>query len=70
MGIGGYWLKASDDLGGLAGKLLDDEWGGEIYYNYAITPAVQATLDLQYADSAVTTVDDSFVVGLRLFMQF
>ncbi len=71
MGIAGYWLKASGDLGGLAGELLDDEWGGEIFYNYAITPAIQATLDLQYSDSAVTTVvDDAFVVGLRLFTQF
>lgn len=70
MGIAGYWLKASGDLGGLAGELLDDEWGGEIFYNYAITPAIQATLDLQYSASAVTTVDDGFVVGLRLFTQF
>jgi porin len=70
MGIGSYWLKASGDLGGLAGELLDDEWGAEIFYNYAITPSIQASLDLQYSDSAVTTVDDAFVVGLRLFTQF
>lgn len=70
MGIAGYMLKASGDLGGLAGELLDDEWGAEIFYNYAITPAIQATLDLQYSHSAVTTVDDAFVVGLRLFTQF
>jgi porin len=70
MGVAGYWLKASDDLGGLAGEVLDDEWGGEVFYNYAITPSIQASLDLQYIDSAVNTVDDAFVVGLRLFTQF
>jgi porin len=70
MGIGGYWLKASSDLGGLEGRLLDNEIGAEVFYNYAITPAIQATLDLQYSNSGVTVVDDSVVVGLRLFTQF
>ncbi len=70
MGIAGYWLNASGDLAGLAGELLEDEWGAEIFYNYAITPAIQASIDLQYIDSAATTVDDAFVVGLRLFTQF
>lgn len=70
MGIGGYWLKASGDLGGLAGDLLENELGFEAFYNYAITPAIQASLDLQYSDSGVTTVDDGFVVGMRLFTQF
>jgi porin len=70
MGIGGYWLKASDELGGEVGKLLDDEWGAEIFYNYAITPSVQASLDLQYSDSGITTADNGVVVGMRLFTQF
>jgi carbohydrate-selective porin OprB len=70
MGIGGYWLKASGELRGLAGKILGDEFGAEIFYNYAITPSIQASLDLQYSDSGVTTVGDGFVVGLRLFTQF
>jgi porin len=70
MGIAGYWLNDSEDLGGLAGVLVDDEWGIEMFYNYAITPAIQASLDLQYIDSAVITADDVFVVGLRLFTQF
>ena len=52
------------------GRLLDNEWGAEIFYNYAITPAVQATLDLQYNNSAVTKVDEGVVLGLRLFTQF
>ena len=70
MGIAGYWLDSSSDLGGLAGKLLDNEWGAEAFYNYAITPAVQASVDLQYNDSAVATVDNGFLFGLRLFTQF
>ena len=59
-----------EDDTGLAGEILDDEWGAEVFYNYAITPAIQASLDLQYIDSAVATVDSAFVVGLRLFTQF
>ncbi|MGR8921650.1 MAG: carbohydrate porin [Gammaproteobacteria bacterium] len=70
MGVGGYWLEASDALGGLAGRLLENEWGFEAFYNYAITPAIQASLDLQYSDSGIAANDDGFVVGMRLFTQF
>ena len=70
MGIGAYWLNASGDLGGLAAEILNDELGFEIFYNYAITPSIQASLDLQYIDSAVATVDDALVIGLRLFTPF
>ena len=52
------------------GALLGDEWGAEIFYNYAITPSIQFTLDLQYIDSGVSTADNAFVVGLRLFTLF
>ena len=58
------------DLDGAAGELLSYEWRGEIFYNYAITPSVQFTVDFQFIDPAIKTNDDVFVVGMRLFTQF
>jgi porin len=70
MGVGGYWLRASGDLRGLAGATLEDEWGGEVFYNYAITPAIQLTADVQYLDGGLGGGDNALVLGLRLFTQF
>ena len=63
-------LGASGDLEGLADETLENEWGVEVFYNYAITPAIQFTVDLQYIDSAVKAEDEALVLGLRLFTQF
>jgi hypothetical protein len=41
-----------------------------MFYNYAITPSIQASLDLQYIDSGLARVDDALVIGLRLFTPF
>ncbi len=69
MGFAGYWLNDSEKLGGLLGALLEDEWGLEMFYNYAITPAIQASADFQYIDSSVRTSDDVFIFRMRLFLQ-
>ncbi len=72
MGIGAYAMFASNDLKDqvIVGKLLDDEVGFEAFYNYAITPWLQLSLDLQYISSGIEKTDNAFVIGTRLFTRF
>ncbi|MFT4843563.1 MAG: porin [Planctomycetota bacterium] len=47
--------------------LIDDSasrW--EAYYDFAITPAVSLTLDVQYADTLLSNVDAATVLGVRM----
>jgi len=71
MGFGGYGLFVSDDFEDLplVGALLDDEFGLEAFYNFAITPALQFSVDVQWIDPGVELTDDTVVVGTRLFFR-
>jgi len=46
-GVGAYWLKESN-LDKQPGNLLGNEVGVEAFYNLAITPSVQVSLDAQW----------------------
>ena len=73
MGIGVYGFFASDhfqEKSLLLNELLDDEVGFEAYYNFAITPWMQISADVQYIDQGLTTSDDAWVVGSRLNVRF
>ena len=72
MGIGTYALLVSDDFDDLPllGSLLEDEVGFEAYYNLALTPAVQLSFDLQWIDPGLRSIDDTLVLGTRLFLRF
>jgi porin len=72
MGIGAYALFVSDDFDDLTllGDLLQDEVGFEAYYNFALTPAVQLSFDLQWIDPGFRRIDDTLVLGTRLFLRF
>ncbi len=69
-GIAAYALFKSDDLDVGPVNRLDDEVGFEAYYNFALTPAIQFSFDIQWIDPVVTRTDDAVVLGTRLFMQF
>jgi porin len=69
-GIGAYGLFESTDLDALPGNLLDDENGFEAFYNFALTPAIQLSFDVQWINPVVTRTDDAVVLGTRLFMRF
>ena len=63
-GAGAFYLGMSDaDL--LAGLGVDDEVGGEIFYNVTVTPWLHVTLDAQLIDSALPRADNVWVLGLR-----
>lgn len=66
-GVGYYAIYTSNQ--GLASR-IDDEWGIETYYTYAITPWAELTADLQYVDSALTSSDPALVLGARLRIKF
>ena len=66
-GAGYYALYTSNQ--GPATR-LDDEWGIESYYTFAITPWADLTADLQYVDSALTSSDPALVLGARLRIKF
>ena len=73
MGIGVYGMWASDefkDSSFLLNALLDDEVGFEAYYNFAITPWLQLSVDAQYIEQGLTTSDNAWVLGSRLNIRF
>jgi porin len=49
---------------------LDDEIGGEIFYNVELTPWMHVTLDVQVIDSAVPQAGTVVVLGTRVGIQF
>lgn len=71
MGIGAYYLRASDDLdeSGLD-AIVDNETGIEGYYNFAITPWLQLSADLQYISPGIRDSKNAWIVGSRLFTRF
>jgi porin len=65
-------LIASEELGieAIPGDPLGDEIGIEAYYNFAITPWLQVSGNVQWVDPAVKSNDDAVVLGIRIFSQF
>jgi len=72
LGIGAYALFLSAEYEDLllVGAVLDDEVGVEAFYNFAITPALQLGLDVQWIDAGIQFTDDTWVFGTRLFTRF
>ncbi|PHS35873.1 MAG: hypothetical protein COB07_12875 [Sulfurovum sp.] len=73
MGIGIYGMWASNefkDSSFLLDALLKDELGVEAYYNFAITPWLQVSADIQYIDQGLRTSKDAWVAGSRLNIRF
>jgi porin len=68
-GVGIYYIDMSDD-GLLQNLNVDSEVGGEIFYNYAIAPALRLTLDAQVVDSARPNTDLAWLLAARLGMSF
>ncbi len=80
-GIGWYYVGISDELNDfindstlLSDALPDDgaaENGLEVYYNFAITPAIQLTADAQYIfNPEFSTENHALILGGRLQIDF
>jgi porin len=68
-GLGYYYVKLSEDLPSVLG--LDSEQGIELFYNFAVTPALTITPDVQYIiDPGGGAHSDALVVGIRMQMSF
>ena len=65
-GAGWYYAPLSDELPGIL--LQDHGQGVELFYNYAATPWMYITPDIQFIDPARRGVDDAVVIGLRVLM--
>ena len=73
MGFGAYAMFVSDDFKDasfILDELADDEFGLEAYYNFAVTPWLQISADVQWVDQGISTSDDAWVVGSRLTIRF
>jgi porin len=67
----GYYYN-SVQAGRLASALKFDDHvqGFECFYNIALTPAAHLTLDAQVIDSAQSTLDTAWILGMRLKLDF
>jgi hypothetical protein len=71
-GVGAYWLKESSDFKKqpIVATALQDEVGGEAFYNFAITPYLQLSLDAQWISPGIRSSGDAWVLGTRLNIRF
>jgi len=69
-GVGYYYLGLSDKLPRFIQRRTEDEKGVELYYNFAVTPWMHITPDLQIIDPAAKRMGITTVFGIRLQMDF
>jgi porin len=68
-GLGVFYVKMSDeDL--LRRRGVDHEVGGELFYDFAVTPWLQWTADAQLIDSALPASDTAIVLAVRTRVEF
>ncbi len=74
MGVGYFYDELSSDFKTLVsaapGFDLQNIHGGEIYYNFAVTPSFHLTADLQVVDNQNVADDTAIILGLRAKMDF
>jgi porin len=68
-GMGVYYQNLTEGVLSLAFG-LDDEIGAEVFYNIALTPWLNVTLDAQVIDSAVPQAGTAVVLGTRVAIRF
>ena len=72
MGIAYFYTSLSGDFKNLVSPVinLQDVQGGEVYYNFAVTPWFNLTPDLQVIQPSVVGNDTAVVVGARAKLTF
>ncbi len=71
-GIGYFYIGLSDNFKALASFVqpVRDEFGVELFYNFAITPWARLTGDLQIARPSTVGLDTAIIPGLRFQILF
>ena len=69
-GIGYYYNRVQTSRITSALGLRDYTQGVECFYNIALTPAAQLSLDAQWIDPAQTDLDSGVILGMRLKLAF
>jgi porin len=68
-GIGYYYMGIADTK--ITSPLgFGDSQGVEAFYDVALTPWLHLTPDVQWVRPSQERVNDSWIVGIRLFMAF
>lgn len=67
----GYAYSQTSELPFVTSLILNETSSRfEAYYDFALTPAADLTLDVQIADSLLSTNDTATVLGARLRLEF
>jgi porin len=72
-GVGWYWASASPQIGTLITSQFGPVGAGqgiECFYNYALTPAVRITPDLQYVVPTLRLAEPALIAGVRALVSF
>jgi len=71
-GVGFFYLGLSDNFKTLAAPFLpqQNEYGVELFYNYAVTPWCRLTTDLQAAEPSTIGLDTALILNTRLQVMF
>lgn len=72
-GVGWYWASASPEIGtAITSQFgpVGDGQGIECFYNYALTPAVRITPDLQYVVPTLRLAEPAVIAGVRALVSF
>ena len=71
-GLGCYYLGLSDNVKRLAAPFrpLQDEYGAELFYNFAITPFCRLTPNVQVGRPSTRATDTMTATGIRLQVIF
>ncbi len=72
-GLGWYYASTSSRIGTLITSQygpIGDGQGIECFYNWALTPAVRITPDVQYVVPSLRTADPAWIAGARALLSF
>ncbi|MFM8291092.1 MAG: carbohydrate porin [Planctomycetia bacterium] len=72
-GVGWYWASVSSQIGtAITSQFgpIGDGQGIECFYNYAVTPAIRITPDLQYVVPSLRSASPALIAGVRALVSF
>ena len=72
MGVGVWWNGLSDNFTDLVSPVADlrNNYGVEMYYNFAVTKWLHIGPDLQFIENAIDDDDLAVIPGIRLVIDF